>query len=129
MQRSISEGGPTSTNGSGNGTRLCDYLDRASRVEVPMFSKSLMAIKLFGNVALFVPFGISLQLILRRQIWVTVAAGLTTSLCVEVLQYLLVRGTSSTGDLILNCAGALVGAGVSCLSVDLRSKMVSSMSL
>jgi glycopeptide antibiotics resistance protein len=94
-----------------------------------MFSKSLMAIKLFGNVALFVPFGISLQLILRRQIWVTVAAGLTTSLCVEVLQYLLVRGTSSTGDLILNCAGALVGAGVSCLSVDLRSKMVSSMSL
>jgi len=110
-------------------TDLETALDRASRVEVPMFSKSLMAIKLFGNVALFVPFGISLQLLLRRQIWVTVAAGLTTSLCVEVLQYLLVRGTSSTGDLILNCAGALVGAGVSCLSVDLRSKMVSSMSL
>ena len=92
-------------------------------------SKSLMAIKLLGNVALFVPFGISLQLLLRRQIWVTVAAGLTTSLCVEVLQYLLTRGTSTTGNLILNCAGALVGASISCLFVNLRPNQVSTMSL
>ena len=90
-------------------------------------SKSLMAIKIFGNVALFVPFGISLQLLVRRQIWVTVATGLTTSLCVEVLQYLLTRGTSTTGDLILNCAGALVGATIARLLVDLRPNLVSKM--
>jgi len=90
-------------------------------------SKSLMAIKIFGNVALFVPFGISLQLLIRRQIWVTVAAGLTTSLCVEVLQYLLTRGTSTTSDLILNSAGALVGATISRLLVDLRPNWVSKM--
>jgi len=84
-------------------------------------SRSLMAIKIFGNLALFVPFGISMQLLVRRQIWVTVAAGLATSLCVEVLQYLLTRGTSTTGDLILNCAGALVGATIARLLVSLRS--------
>jgi glycopeptide antibiotics resistance protein len=82
-----------------------------------------MAIKIFGNVALFVPFGISLQLLIRRQIWVAVAAGLTTSLCVEVLQYLLIRGTSTTGDLILNCAGALIGATISRLIVKLRPNL------
>jgi glycopeptide antibiotics resistance protein len=90
-------------------------------------SKSLMAIKILGNVALFVPFGFSLQLLIRRQIWVTVAAGLTTSLCVEVLQYLLTRGTSTTGDLILNCGGAFVGATISRLLVDLRPNWVSKM--
>ena len=90
-------------------------------------SKSLMTIKIFGNVALFVPFGISLQLLVRRQIWVTVAAGLTTSLCVEVFQYLLNRGTSTTGDLILNCAGALLGATIARLLVDLRPNWVSRM--
>ena len=90
-------------------------------------SKSLMAIKIFGNVALFVPFGISLQLLVRRQIWVTVATGLTTSLCVEVLQYVLTRGTSTTGDLILNCGGAFVGATISRLLVDLRPNWVSKM--
>jgi glycopeptide antibiotics resistance protein len=88
-------------------------------------SMSLMAIKIFGNVALFVPFGISLQLLVRRRILVTVAAGLTTSLCVEVLQYLLTRGTSTTGDLILNCAGALVGATIARLLVELRPNWVS----
>jgi glycopeptide antibiotics resistance protein len=90
-------------------------------------SKSLLAIKIFGNVALFVPFGISLQLLVRRQIWVTVAAGLTTSLCVEVLQYVLTRGTSTTSDLILNCAGALVGATIARLLVDLGPNWVSKM--
>jgi glycopeptide antibiotics resistance protein len=86
---------------------------------------SLTAIKIFGNVALFVPFGISLQLLIRRQIWVTVVAGLTTSLCVEVSQYLLARGTSTTGDLILNCAGALVGATIARLLVGLRANSAS----
>jgi len=90
-------------------------------------SKSLIAIKLFGNVALFVPFGISLQLLVRQQIWVTVAAGLTTSFCVELLQYLLARGTSTTGDLILNCAGALAGATIARLLVDLQHNWTSRM--
>jgi len=90
-------------------------------------SKSLMAIKLFGNVALFVPLGISLQLLVRRRIWVTVAAGLTCSLCVEVLQYVLSRGTSTTGDLVLNCVGALVGATIARLLVNYRPNPISRM--
>jgi glycopeptide antibiotics resistance protein len=93
--------------------------------EYSNISKSLMAIKVFGNVALFVPFGISLQLLIRRQIWVTVVAGLTTSLCVEVLQYILARGTSTAGDLILNCAGAFVGATIARLLVGLRPNWAS----
>ena len=93
--------------------------------EYSNLSKSLMAIKLFGNVALFVPFGISLQLLIRRQIWVTVVAGLTTSLCVEVLQYVLSWGTSTTGDLILNCFGAFVGAIIARLLVGLRPNWAS----
>ena len=68
-----------------------------------------------------------MQLLVRRQIWVTVAAGLTTSLCVEVLQYVLSRGTSTTGDLILNCVGTLLGATVARLWVDYRLNWVSRM--
>ena len=70
----------------------------------------LLLIKLLGNVALFVPLGMCLQVLTRWSVKSTVLLGIAVSLLVETLQFLLSRGTSTTGDVILNCSGTLIGA-------------------
>ena len=65
-----------------------------------------------SNVALFVPFGFALALVLRRRpVLRTVIAGLVTSVAFEVLQAVLpIDRTPSVGDVVANTCGATVGA-------------------
>jgi glycopeptide antibiotics resistance protein len=67
--------------------------------------------QLFGNIALFVPFGFLLPTAVRacRRLWVTllVAAGL--SILVETMQALLPGHTTDIDDVILNSTGAVLG--------------------
>jgi glycopeptide antibiotics resistance protein len=87
----------------------------------------LSLIKLVGNVALFVPLGMCLQVLTRWSVKSTVLLGIAVSLVVETLQFLWSRGTSTTGDVILNCSGTLVGALVG--SELLRKHLLSSTNL
>ena len=70
----------------------------------------LALVKLFGNIALFTPLGFSLQFLFRWRVMFTTLCGFVVSVVVESLQFWLARGTSTTGDLILNCLGASLGA-------------------
>jgi glycopeptide antibiotics resistance protein len=70
----------------------------------------LSLIKLVGNVALFMPLGMCSQVLTRWSVKSTVLVGVAVSLIVETLQFLLSRGTSTTGDVILHCSGTLIGA-------------------
>jgi glycopeptide antibiotics resistance protein len=92
--------------------------------EYSNINTSLSLIKLLGNVALFVPLGTCLQLLTRWSIKLTVLLGFAVSLVVETLQFLLSRGTSTTGDVILNCGGTLIGALVG--SELLRKRLLAS---
>ncbi|MDA2806773.1 VanZ family protein [Nocardiopsis suaedae] len=69
-----------------------------------------------GNAALFVPLGAVLPLALGRRLarWVRVlAAAAAVSAVVETLQYLVADGhVASVDDVLLNSAGALLGAGL-----------------
>ena len=75
------------------------------------------AIEFTANIALFVPFGLLLSLVLRRgQGWVAVLAGFGFSLLAELTQGLFLPGRSGTlSDVIANTAGTVIGAGIAVL--------------
>jgi hypothetical protein len=65
-----------------------------------------------GNVALFVPLGLFLHLALRRSVALTIGLGAVTSLGVEILQLPIWSRSSDVDDVILNTAGAALGAAL-----------------
>lgn len=84
-------------------------------------------IEIGSNVALFVPFGFALALVLtRRPVLLTVLAGLVTSVAFELLQAVLpIDRTPSVGDVVANTCGATLGAllGVGVIRWSRRSTM------
>ena len=79
----------------------------------------------FGaNVAMFLPFGALVALLLAPWgWWLSGVAGLTFSLCIELGQYLLpVERFASPYDLASNTAGALLGAAVVAVGRRIRGK-------
>ncbi|WP_172806299.1 VanZ family protein [Aeromicrobium choanae] len=84
-------------------------------------------IEIGSNVALFVPFGFALALVLtRRPVVRTVLAGLATSVAFELLQAVLpIDRTPSVGDVVANTCGAALGAllGVGVVRWTRRSTM------
>ena len=71
----------------------------------------IAAFNLFGNVVLFIPYGIILPYLFRRmrELWKVMVAGVVTVVCVELLQIATLRGSCDVDDLILNMMGILIG--------------------
>lgn len=68
-------------------------------------------INIFGNIILFVPFGILLPFIfekLRRTQWFLLCFGAAITL-IETVQLFTLRGACDVDDLLLNTFGALIG--------------------
>ncbi|MET2011644.1 VanZ family protein [Microbacterium chocolatum] len=66
-------------------------------------------IEFVANIALFVPFGVLVALLVR-QTWLVLPLGFLTTLTIEIAQALLLdRRTPSLLDIIANMAGACVG--------------------
>lgn len=78
----------------------------------------------FGNILWFVPFGFFLRR--RCRLSRTVALGFLLSLCIESLQFVFATGVSEPDDLILNTAGALLGALAAGRTPRLRGKKAQS---
>jgi glycopeptide antibiotics resistance protein len=73
------------------------------------------AINIIGNVVVFIPVGILIPLISVRvrRFRATAILGFTTSLAIEILQFLFAEGrTMDTDDLILNTLGVAIGWGI-----------------
>jgi glycopeptide antibiotics resistance protein len=62
-------------------------------------------------VLLLVPWGIAAGYAWRR-FWPVFAVGAAASLLIELVQGLLGNGTCHSDDLVRNCVGAAVGAGI-----------------
>jgi VanZ family protein len=73
-------------------------------------SAQTMLLYVVGNVVMFLPFGLFVQLALRRWVVLTIALGLLASVTVEVLQLPIWSRSSDVDDVILNTLGAVVGA-------------------
>jgi len=75
------------------------------------------AIEFVSNIALFVPFGLLLALVLRSgRWWVAILGGFGVSLVAEVGQGLWLPGRSGTvSDVIANTTGTIIGVGIAVL--------------
>lgn len=74
-----------------------------------------IAIDTIGNVALFIPFGILVYILLVRHagaVRKTAFAGFVVSLGIELTQFVFALGYTDIDDLILNTVGAALGAGL-----------------
>ena len=62
-----------------------------------------------GNIGWFVPYGIFLPLIWKKEFWQTVLFGALFSFFIELSQFLFKKGVTELDDLILNTFGVLLG--------------------
>jgi glycopeptide antibiotics resistance protein len=81
------------------GSQLAHGLDRSE------------AQQLIGNMALFVPLGLSLPASVRmcRRLWATLVGAALLSVLIECVQALVPGHTTDVDDVILNTAGAALG--------------------
>lgn len=74
--------------------------------------KELLVDNLF-NVAVFIPIGILLSVIMKKaKWWQVMLIGLTLSVTIETLQFFFKRGFTEFDDVIHNTLGCLIGVGV-----------------
>lgn len=74
---------------------------------VPPF---IIVINILGNIILFVPLGIYLQLLLRnKKVWKSSLIIFLTTSIVELAQLIFGLGKFDIDDIILNCLGGLIG--------------------
>lgn len=68
-------------------------------------------INLAGNVVMFVPVGLFLPLLWKKQqkLWVFLLTALAAIVLVELLQLVLLLGTCDVDDVLLNMIGAAIG--------------------
>ena len=90
--------------------------------DYPVFREAL--INLIGNTAMFIPLGIVWPAVFRELNTHTkaIAAGVGTSLLIEILQLPFYVRCSDIDDLILNSAGYLMGYGIYLLVKALRQR-------
>lgn len=76
-----------------------------------VYLRNVAAYNLFGNIALFIPYGIFLPCLFKRlrKLWKVLLIGVVTIVCVELLQFLTLRGSCDIDDLILNMIGIFLG--------------------
>lgn len=77
----------------------------------------LTQLEIWLNIAIFVPFSLSLFLILKRGRWlIAILASLILSSSAELIQkFVLTERVASVQDILLNLAGAWVGVGLGAL--------------
>ena len=90
--------------------------------DYPVFREAL--INLIGNTAMFIPLGIVWPAVFRELNTHTkaIAAGVGTSLLIEILQLPFYVRCSDIDDLILNSTGYLMGYGIYLLVKALRQR-------
>lgn len=70
----------------------------------------LSVYNLLGNIILFFPMGIYLQLLRKNKNWFySLSTVMFTSIVVELSQYIFARGSCDVDDVLLNTLGGLLG--------------------
>ena len=75
-----------------------------------MVSRAFALSNLLGNIAIFIPMGVYLPLLIRRKSIFVNTVWIST--VVEVLQYIFAVGSADIDDVILNTVGGLIGVSL-----------------
>jgi glycopeptide antibiotics resistance protein len=73
-------------------------------------SKSFAADNILGNMVVFIPYGLYLQVIQKRKAFAkSLLIVIITSIAIEMIQFAFGLGASDIDDVILNCCGGIIG--------------------
>lgn len=73
-------------------------------------SKSFVLYNIFGNIVVFIPFGLFLQVIQKRKTFrKSLLIVIITSMAIELMQFISGLGASDIDDVILNTCGGIIG--------------------
>jgi glycopeptide antibiotics resistance protein len=73
-------------------------------------SQGVVVSNILGNIVLFTPVGIYLQLLKKnKKIWISMLIVLLTTFSVEMIQFIFGLGAIDIDDIILNCLGGFLG--------------------
>ena len=72
---------------------------------------NLIALYALANLVLCIPFGVLVPKVFRsvNAFWKVILVTFVTSVCIEMIQYILACGYSQVEDVIMNVAGGVVG--------------------
>lgn len=73
-------------------------------------SKSMVRYNILGNIAVIIPYGLYLQVLLKNKVfgkslWIIIG----TSVSIEIIQYIFGLGAADVDDVILNVCGGVIG--------------------
>ena len=73
--------------------------------------KNLILLYSLANAVIFIPFGILVPKVFRgvNTLWKMILVTFITSVCIEIIQYVLACGYSEVEDVIMNVIGGIVG--------------------
>lgn len=73
-------------------------------------SKSFVLYNIFGNIVVFIPFGLFLQVIKKRKTFrKSLLIVIITSMAIELMQFISGLGASDIDDVLLNSCGGIIG--------------------
>lgn len=73
-------------------------------------SRGLKDLNIYGNVILFLPFGVYVQVLRKeKNIWKGILYGAAASATLEIIQLIFGLGATDIDDVILNAAGTALG--------------------
>ena len=95
-------------------TRPEYYTEKWGSVSIYYFHARVALVNVFGNIAMFVPYGAFLPAMWRklRKFYKSMLAGLLSIVLVEICQLLTLRGRCDVDDVLLNMIGIVVGYGI-----------------
>lgn len=89
----------------------------------PTGNTRLMAYQV-ENILMFIPYGILMPILLSacRKWYLCLLTGVISSICIETLQYMTMRGKAQIDDVLLNSAGMMIGWAI--IHIIYRKKKV-----
>lgn len=71
---------------------------------------SFANVNIYGNIAVFIPYGIYLGVIKKRkEVMRSLLVVFITSISIEIIQFVFALGACDIDDVILNCCGGIIG--------------------
>ncbi|WP_052675766.1 VanZ family protein [Paenibacillus sp. IHBB 10380] len=98
--------------GIGIGARALNLIPFASMIDMitdSIISLIRLAQNIMGNIVLFIPLGIFLPLLYKRNNKAVLLSGVGLSLLFEIVQFIFAIGSSDIDDIILNVLGTIAG--------------------
>lgn len=73
-------------------------------------SRTLVASNILGNIAVFIPFGLYLQVLLKNKAFIkSLFIVVITTVSIELIQFVFILGSADIDDVLLNALGGVIG--------------------